>query len=83
MVGLFGDEAGISQRDFLMTPGKPMSISCLASAGAISFSHSKRAKPLALGLDFNDQFWNAPASEWTSLKAWKGHPVPADQPIDF
>lgn len=38
---------------------------------------------LALGLDFNDQFWNAPASEWTSLKAWKGHPVPADQPIDF
>lgn len=38
---------------------------------------------LPLGLDFNDQFWTAPASEWTSLKAWNGHPIPKDQSIDF
>lgn len=38
---------------------------------------------LALGLDFNDQFWTAPASEWSSLKAWRGHPIKADQLIDF
>ncbi|MDO5860133.1 DUF2264 domain-containing protein [Methanobrevibacter sp.] len=38
---------------------------------------------LALGLKSNEVFWNAPASEWTSLKAWNGHKIPKDQPIDF
>ena len=38
---------------------------------------------LALGLDVNDQFWTAPASEWSSVKAWNGHPIQSDQSIDF
>lgn len=38
---------------------------------------------LALGLDYNDKFWTDPASEWSSLKAWKGHKIKADQLIDF
>ena len=38
---------------------------------------------LALGLDMNDQFWQAPAAEWSSLKAWSGHPIQKDQSINF
>ena len=38
---------------------------------------------LALGLDMNDTFWVSPSAEWTSLKAWNGHQVQRDQPIDF
>lgn len=38
---------------------------------------------LALGLESTDVFWSAPASEWTSLKAWNGKKIPKDQPIDF
>ena len=38
---------------------------------------------LPLGLDFNDKFWMAPASEWSSLKAWNGHPIKPDQSINF
>ena len=38
---------------------------------------------LALGLDMNNPFWNTPSAEWTSLKAWNGHQVQRDQPIDF
>ena len=38
---------------------------------------------LALGLDMNDDFWISPSAEWTSLKAWNGHQVQRDQPIDF
>lgn len=38
---------------------------------------------LALGLDANDRFWTDPASEWSSLKAWNGHPIQSDQSIDF
>ena len=38
---------------------------------------------LPLGLDFNDKFWTDPASEWSSLKAWKGRKIQADQSIDF
>lgn len=38
---------------------------------------------LALGLDANDKFWTLPAAEWSSVKAWSGKPVEADQVIDF
>lgn len=38
---------------------------------------------LALGLDSNDPFWASEPAEWTSLKAWNGHIVSADQSIDF
>ena len=38
---------------------------------------------LALGLDLNDEFWNEPFEEWSSLKAWNGHQIKPDQPIDF
>ena len=38
---------------------------------------------LALGLDYNDPFWSDEFAEWTSLKAWKGHVVEKDQPINF
>lgn len=38
---------------------------------------------LPLGLDFNDNFWTAPFAEWTCLKAWNGHQVQQDQPINF
>ncbi len=38
---------------------------------------------LALGLDMNDQFWQSPAAEWSSLKAWSGHPIQQDQSINF
>ncbi len=38
---------------------------------------------LALGLDFNDQFWTDSSTQWTSLKAWNGHQILPDQAIDF
>ena len=38
---------------------------------------------LALGLNFNDVFWNSPSAEWSSLKAWNGHQIQPDQPINF
>lgn len=36
-----------------------------------------------LGLNANDPFWTDEYAEWTSLKAWYGHPTSNDQPIDF
>ena len=38
---------------------------------------------LALGLDANDPFWTDEPAEWTSVKAWRGHPTQKDQPINF
>ncbi|MDO5848662.1 MAG: DUF2264 domain-containing protein [Methanobrevibacter sp.] len=38
---------------------------------------------LPLGLPQNDQFWVAPYEEWTTLKAWNGNQIQADQSIDF
>ena len=38
---------------------------------------------LALGLDFNEDFWTAPSAEWSSLKAWNGNPIQPDQSINF
>lgn len=38
---------------------------------------------LVLGLNSNDVFWNAPFEEWSSLKAWNGHQIQPDQPINF
>ncbi len=38
---------------------------------------------LPLGLDENDEFWNSPDAEWTSKKAWNGHPIQPDQSINF
>lgn len=38
---------------------------------------------LALGLDMNDEFWKAPAAEWSSVKAWNGGQAQADQSISF
>ena len=38
---------------------------------------------LPLGLDVNDEFWNSESEEWSSLKAWNGHPIQLDQTINF
>jgi hypothetical protein len=38
---------------------------------------------LPLGLDPNDPFWTNEFEEWTSLKAWNGHPTGIDQSINF
>ena len=38
---------------------------------------------LPLGLKQDDVFWNAPYEEWSSLKAWNGHQIQPDQPINF
>ena len=38
---------------------------------------------LALGLDSNDDFWTAPAAEWSSVKAWKGDKIQKDQIFDL
>ena len=38
---------------------------------------------LALGLDANDDFWTAPAAEWSSVKAWKGDKIQKDQTFDL
>ena len=38
---------------------------------------------LPLGLESNDPFWTAPAAEWSSRKAWNGHPIQQDQSINF
>ena len=37
----------------------------------------------ALGLDSNDSFWTSPSAEWSSKKAWNGHPIQQDQSINF
>lgn len=38
---------------------------------------------LALGLDRDDEFWKAPAAEWSSVKAWNGGQAQSDQSISF
>ena len=38
---------------------------------------------LALGLKSDDVFWEAPNEDWSSLKAWNGHQIQPDQPINF
>ena len=38
---------------------------------------------LALGLSFNDVFWNSPSAPWSSLKAWNGQNIQPDQSINF
>ena len=38
---------------------------------------------LALGLDPNDDFWTAPAAEWSSVKAWNGGKIQKDQTFDL
>ncbi len=38
---------------------------------------------LPLGLPYDDSFWTAPSSEWSSLKAWNGHQIEQDQSINF
>jgi hypothetical protein len=38
---------------------------------------------LPLGLEKEDEFWQAPDEEWSSLKAWNGHQIPTDQSINF
>ena len=38
---------------------------------------------LALGLKPDDVFWSSPFQEWSSLKAWNGHQLQPDQPINF
>ncbi len=36
---------------------------------------------LPLGLPSTDEFWNAPAAQWTSQKIWTGENLPADHAI--
>jgi len=36
---------------------------------------------LPLGLSEQDEFWNAPAADWTEKKLWSGKDVPADHAI--
>ncbi|WP_458456287.1 DUF2264 domain-containing protein [Methanobrevibacter sp.] len=38
---------------------------------------------LALGLDSNDDFWTAPAAEWSSVKAWNGGKIQRDQTFEL
>lgn len=38
---------------------------------------------LALGLPANDEFWTAPAAEWTQKKAWSGKPFPKDYAVNY
>lgn len=37
---------------------------------------------LPLGLPETDEFWAAPAQEWTSQKVWSGKDIPADHAVD-
>jgi hypothetical protein len=37
---------------------------------------------LPLGLSADDEFWTAPAEDWTSRKAWSGAPLTTDHAID-
>ena len=37
---------------------------------------------LPLGLSAGDSFWSAPATDWTSRKAWSGQDLPADHALD-
>ena len=36
---------------------------------------------LPLGLPPSDPFWQAPAADWTSKKAWGGQDLPADHAL--
>lgn len=38
---------------------------------------------LPLGLPASDEFWSAPAADWTSKKAWSGKHFPKDYHVDF
>ncbi|QPH40846.1 DUF2264 domain-containing protein [Pedobacter endophyticus] len=38
---------------------------------------------LPLGLPADDEFWSAPAAEWTAKKAWAGKKFPKDYHVDF
>ncbi len=38
---------------------------------------------LPLGLPETDEFWNAPAEGWTSVKVWGGQNFPADHALDI
>ena len=38
---------------------------------------------LPLGLPATDEFWAAPAAEWTSKKAWAAKPFSKDYHVDF
>lgn len=38
---------------------------------------------LALGLPAGHEFWSAPFTEWTQLKAWSGKPFPKDYAVDY
>jgi hypothetical protein len=37
---------------------------------------------LPLGLPPSDEFWTDPASDWTSVRAWKGQDLAADHAIN-
>jgi hypothetical protein len=34
---------------------------------------------LPLGLAPSDEFWSAPAADWTAKRAWSGQPFPIDK----
>lgn len=38
---------------------------------------------LPLGLPADNEFWSAPAADWTSKKAWSGQPFPKDYAVDY
>ena len=38
---------------------------------------------LALGLADSDEFWTAPAEEWTSVKIWSGKDVHLDHALEL
>ncbi len=38
---------------------------------------------LALGLPADDEFWTAPAADWTNKKAWSGAAFPPDKKIKY
>jgi hypothetical protein len=38
---------------------------------------------LPLGLPATDEFWSAPAADWTAKKAWAAKTFPKDYHVDF
>ena len=38
---------------------------------------------LTLGLPASDLFWTGEFAEWSTIQAWRGHPIQKDQSIDF
>ena len=38
---------------------------------------------LALGLKPEDDFWESPSEDWSSLKAWNGNQIQLDQSVNF